>query len=164
MKNITKIGAALVAALAAASTIAWSGPGGGAITQWDTGVIPVDVSGFEVPCVAEPLRILGNWPYKRHEVWTPSGGHGYKFQFTPITPNGGSYVLIGETTGKVYRAQNGMPANEVFRLGPGEIYSFRSHERYVADDGDTLIIDWHVRLTTNPNGVLTVDQFKFTCR
>jgi hypothetical protein len=165
MKPITKLGAALIAGAILTLTPVCPAQGAGASREWEYGILSVDIPGFEVPCLNETLRIVADWPVRWHQVWTPSGGYSYRFQFTPSTPaNGGYYILIGETTGKIYYSQTGMPANEAFHLGPGEVYSFRSHERYVAEDGERLTIDWHFQFTADANGEVVVDMAVFKCR
>jgi hypothetical protein len=51
-----------------------------------------------------------------------------------------------------------MPAHEIIHAGPGEGYRFRSHERYVSDDGVHLTIDWHFIITINANGELVLEE------
>ena len=158
MKSITKLSAALVAALAAASTIAWSGPGNGADTQWERGSFFVDVPGILVPCLGETVNIFGEIPYTRHAVTTPSGGTSYKYQEVPLNRNQPPFYLVVESTGKVYRYQNGLPFNLSFHQAAGETFSLHIRASYVADDGDKLIGTFHLHLTTNANGELVVNR------
>ena len=158
MKNITKLSTALVAALAAASTIAWSGPGTGADTQWERGSFFVDVPGILVSCLGETVHVFGEIPYQRHAVTTPSGGTSYHYQEVPLNRNQPPFYLVVESTGKVYRYQNGHPLNQSFHQAAGEILSFHIRGSYVAEDGDKLIFTSHWHFTTNANGELVVDR------
>lgn len=158
MKKITKIGAALVAALAAASTLAWSGPGDGAGTEWEQGSFYVDSPGVFVPCLGETVHFFGEVVYKRHAVTTPSGGTSYKYQEVALNSNQPPYFAVVESTGKVYRWQNGHPLNVSFHQATGETLSVHVRGSYVADDGDKLIGTFHMHLTTNANGELVVNR------
>ena len=62
MKKLAKLSTALVAALAVASTFAWSGPGTGADTQWERSSFYVDAPGIFIPCLGETMHIFGEIP------------------------------------------------------------------------------------------------------
>ena len=158
MKNSTKLSTALVAALAVASTIAWSGPGGGATTEWERSSFHVDNVGVVIPCMAETMHFYGEVPYRRHSVISASGNTSYHFQLLPVTPNTPPFSGVGEISGKFFRYLNGHPLSESFHLAAGETLSARIQEVYVADDGDKIIWDAHVHFTTNANGELTAEK------
>jgi hypothetical protein len=166
MKTYAKLFTALLLTTAAwNSTGLRAAPVQAEVTPWQYDILSVDIPGFQTPCLDETLRIVADWQIRWREVSTPSGGYYYTFQYTPSTPvGGGYYVLIGETTGTIYYSQNGMPAHELIHVGPGEIYRFRSHERYVAEDGTHLTIDWHFVFTVNANGEVSVDLEHNGCR
>ncbi|MBE7499979.1 MAG: hypothetical protein HS113_06645 [Verrucomicrobiales bacterium] len=73
-------------------------------------------------------------------------------------------MLIGETSGCVYRSQNGMPARDTIHLGPGDVYRWRSHERCVSEDGLRLMLDALFIFTVNGNGQLVTDVQIIECR
>lgn len=73
-------------------------------------------------------------------------------------------MLIGETSGRVYYSQNGMPARDTIHVGPGEVYRWRSHERYVSEDGLRLTLDALFIYTVNGNGQLVTDVQILDCR
>ncbi|MBE7499981.1 MAG: hypothetical protein HS113_06655 [Verrucomicrobiales bacterium] len=155
----------LFAAATFSTGILHGAPGKAQVTPWQYDILSVDTPGFQTPCLDETLRIVADWPIRWREVNTPSGGYHYTFQFTPATPSGGGYYYLeGEDSGTIYHSQNGMPAHEMIHVGPGEIYRFRSHERYVAEDGTRLTIDWHFQFTVNANGDVVVDIALFDCR
>jgi hypothetical protein len=157
MKRITSLSVALIGAILL-TTDQSADPGGGVGTGWEYGNLVVDIPGLVVPCLEETLRVVADWPIRSREIWTPSGGYHFAFQYPPATPsNGGHYLLIGESTGRIYYSQNGMPAHDTIHLGPGEVYRWRSHERYVSNDGIRLMLDQHIIYTVNANGELVTE-------
>jgi hypothetical protein len=165
MKRITLSGTLLLSATLLTGGLVWADVDKAEVTPWQYDILSVDIPGFEPPCLDESLRIVADWQVRWREVRTPSGGDYYTFQYTPSTPaGGGHYVLIGESSGTVYHSQNGMPAHEMIHVGPGEQYHFRSHERYVSEDGTRLTIDWHIVFIVNAKGQVSVDFQLLNCR
>jgi hypothetical protein len=167
MKKIAKLSTAFVAALAAASTLAWSGPGDGADTQWERASFYVDGFSAPVPCLGENVVFSGWVPYRRHEVTTPSGNTSYKYQLLPQTPNIVPFIGIGELSGDVYYYQNGHPFNESFHLAAGETLSVHTRELYESDEGVRFEGVFTLHMTTNANGELTVNRLEsdgFECK
>ena len=161
MKQLAKLGAALLAAVTLAVIPTRSAPGNGANTHWERGSFYVDNFGFFIPCLDETVLFSGNVLYKRHTVTTPSGNTSYKYQLLPQTPNIEPFIGIGELSGDVYYYQNGHPFNESFHLAAGETLSVHVRELYESDEGVRFegIVTLHV--TVNANGDLVVDRFAF---
>jgi len=157
MKNIAKLSAAWIAAVAAASTIAWSGPGGGANQQWEHDSYYVDVNLF-IPCLGEEVHFFGEVPYKRHTVVSASGNTSHHFQLLPVTPKGPPFTGVGVDSGTVWHYQNGLPINESFHLGQGEVLNVQVRENYFSEDGDRLTSIVRIHFTTNANGELVVSR------
>ncbi len=166
MKMLAKLSTALVAALALASTLAWSGPGNGAVTQWERDSFQVDNPGLFIPCLGEEVRFFGEVPYKRHTVTSASGNTSYHFQLTPVTPNQPPFTGVGNVSGTVWHYQNGLPINESFHLGPGEVLNVQVRESYYTDNGDRLTSNIRIHFTTNAGGELVVSRefLEWTCR
>jgi hypothetical protein len=166
MKPITKLSAALLAAVMLTANLTSAGPTDRATIEWERGTVGLVEGGFAVPCLNETLLIVLELPYMIHRVVTPQGGYRSLFKLLPGAPGQEGYiVLIGEDSGTVYYSQSGTPAfHEVIHLEPGVVWRGRSHERYVSDDGQRLTIDWHVRFTINANGELVVDYELLDCR
>jgi hypothetical protein len=111
-------------------------------------------------CVGEPWHGYGEVPYKMHEVSNGAGGYSYFYQFLPTTPWGPQYSLTGVWSGTVWWYQNGLPYNESFHVGLGEVYRLKWVEMYQSDDGQRLYNDGWLQLTTNANGELVVDRYE----
>jgi hypothetical protein len=109
-------------------------------------------------CVGEALHGYGEVPYQMHEVLNGHGGYSYFIQFRPQTPKGPRYSLTGVTSGTVWWYKNGLPYNEAFHLGPGQVYRWKAHETYDSDDGSRLFFERVLHLTVNANGELVVDR------
>jgi hypothetical protein len=118
-----------------------------------------------IDCLGENVRAFGEVPFQYHEVTSTSGNFSYHLQVRPATPNGPPFFIQGQTSGKLFRYKNGLPANESFHLGPGEVFTFVTVETYVAEDGDRLVGKHHSHVTVNANGELTVSWLKdsFEC-
>lgn len=128
-----------------------------ASSSWTRGSLFLDFTFGDVnTCVGEELHGLGEVPYQWHEVLTNNGQYSYFFQFRPVTPWGPQYSLTGVTTGRVWWYKKGLPFNESFHLGRGEVYRWKAHETYESEDGERLFFErvWH--LTVNANGQLVV--------
>ena len=166
MKSITKLGAALLAAVTLAVIPTRSAPGNGANIQWERGSFYVDNPGLFIPCLGEDVRFFGEVPYKRHTVTSASENTSYHFQLVPMTPNQPPFTGVGNVSGTVWHYQNGLPINESFHLGPGEVLNVQVRESYYADNGDRLTSNVRIHFTTNANGELVVSRefLEFTCR
>ena len=135
-----------------------------AAQSWERSSFFVDNVVF-IECLGENVRAFGEVLFQYHEVTTSSGNFSYHFQFRPATPNTPPFFVQGLTSGKLFRYKNGLPANESFHLGPGEVFTFVTLEMYVAEDGDRLVGSFRVHLTVNANGELTVSRLEesFEC-
>lgn len=132
-------------------------PAESAAQLWERSSFLVDDVIF-IDCLDENVRAFGEVLFQYHEVTTSSGNFSYHFQLRPATPNGPAFFIQGQTSGKLFRYKNGLPGNEVFHLGPGEVQSFVIVETYVADDGDRVVGKVRLHLTRNANGELTVSR------
>jgi hypothetical protein len=130
-----------------------------AAQSWERSSFLVDNVLF-IDCLGENVRAFGEVLFQYHEVTTSSGNFSYHFQLRPATPNGPAFFIQGQTSGKLFRYKNGLPANESFHLGPGEVFTFVTLETYVAEDGDRLVGSLRVHLTVNANGELTVSRLE----
>ena len=112
-----------------------------------------------VSCLDDTVRFSGEVPYTIHEVTSASGPSGYTFRFIPVTPVTPQFSAVAITSGKTYWYQYGLPYNEAFRLGPGQVLNLKWHEAYQAEVGrDRLYNDGSIHLTVNAGGVLVVDR------
>ena len=119
-----------------------------------------------IDCLGENVRVFGEVVFQYHEVTSGAANYSYHFQLRPATPNAPPFFIQGQTSGKLFRYKNGLPANESFHLGPGEVSSFVTVETYVAEDGDRVVGKLHLHLTVNANGALTVtrvEEESFKC-
>ncbi len=167
MKSITKLSTALVAAFTVATTIAWSGPGGGAKTEWEHGSIHFDDPAVPVPCLGESVHFLGEALYSRHTVTSPSGKTGYHFRFLPTTADSPPFTAEGNDSGKVYLGNNGLATSETFHLGPNEVFHVSALQQvYQAEDGERFVVSFSLHFTTNANGDLIVssNRLDFECK
>lgn len=165
MKSIVMLGAAVVAAVALVNNSLIAEPGKGAYLEWERGVFGSSHD-FYVPCLDETFLVEFELPFMTRIIQTPNGGWMALFKYLPNTPRSSGYItLTGLESGKIFRAPNGAPAlSDTWHIGPGEIYTLRSHERYVADDGTRLTIDWHFRFVMNANGEVVMNVELFECR
>ena len=161
MKSITKLTATLFTVATLAVGLAWAQPGGGATTEWEHGSWFVANLGVDVPCKGEQMDFTGEVPYKIHRVWKPKGGYTQKLQILPITPGSPQFTAVGQTSGKVYYYQNGLPYNEIIQLGPNEVMGGQAREMYEADDGERLIVRFQWRVVATPSGEVVQDRFLF---
>jgi hypothetical protein len=134
-------------------------PTASAAQSWERSSFFVD-NVFFVDCLGENVRAFGEVPFQYHEVTSSSGNFSYHFQLRPFTPNSPPFLIQGQTTGKLFRAKHGIPGNESFHLGPGEVFTFVINETYVAEDGDRLVGKLNLHLTVNANGELTVSRLE----
>jgi hypothetical protein len=134
-------------------------PTASAAQNWERSSFFVDNVIF-IDCLGENVRAFGEVLFQYHEVTTSSGNFSYHFQLRPATPNTPPFFVQGQTSGKLFRYKNGLPANESFHLGPGEVFTFVTLETYVAEDGDRLVGSLRVHLTVNANGELTVSRLE----
>ena len=128
-----------------------------AAQSWERSSFLVDNVVF-IDCLGENVRAFGEVLFQYHEVTTSSGNFSYHFQLRPATPNGPPFFIQGQTSGKLFRYKNGLPGNESFHLGPGEVFTFVIVEMYVAEDGDRLVGKVNIHTTVNANGELTVSR------
>jgi hypothetical protein len=135
-----------------------------AAQSWERSSFFVDDVVF-IDCLGENARAFGEVRFQYHEVATSSGNFSYHLQLRPATPNGPPFFIQGQASGKLFRYKNGLPANESFHLGAGEVITFVTTEVYVAEDGDRLVGKHHSHVTVNANGELTVSWLKdsFEC-
>jgi len=131
----------------------------GAAQTWERSSFFVDNVVF-IDCLGENVRAFGEVLFQYHEVTTSSGNFSYHFQFRPTTPNRTPFFIQGETSGKLFRAKNGIPGNESYHLGPGEVVTFGIVETFVAEDGDRVVGKVNLHLTVNANGELTVSRME----
>jgi hypothetical protein len=127
--------------------------------SWERSSFFVDNVLF-IDCLGENVRAFGEVLFQYHEVTASSGNFSYHFQLRPATPNAPPFFIQGQTSGKLFQLKNGLPGNESFHLGPGEVYSFGIVETYVAEDGDRVVGKLHLHLTVNANGDLTVSRME----
>jgi hypothetical protein len=132
-------------------------PTASAAQNWERSSFFVDNVSF-IDCLGENVRAFGEVQFQYHEVTTSSGNFSYHFQLRPATPNGPAFFIQGLTSGKLFRYKNGLPGNESFHLGPGEVFTFVIVETFVAEDGDRVIGKVNQHLTVNANGELTVSR------
>jgi hypothetical protein len=134
-----------------------------AAQTWERSSFFVDDVLF-VDCLGENARVFGEVPFQYHEVTSSSGNFSYHFQLRPVTPNSPPFVVQGQTSGKLFRAKHGIPGNESFHLGPGEVFTFVINEAYIAEDGDRLVGKLNLHTTVNANGELTVSRLEESFR
>ena len=132
-------------------------PTASAAQSWERSSFFVDQVVF-IDCLGENVRAFGEVQFQYHEVTTSAGNFSYHFQLRPATPNGPAFFIQGQTSGKLFRYKNGLPGNESFHLGPGEVSSFVTVETYVAEDGDRVVGKVRFHVTVNANGELTVSR------
>jgi hypothetical protein len=130
-----------------------------AAQSWERSSFFVDQVLF-IDCLGENVRAFGEVLFQYHEVTSSSGNFSYHLQFRPATPNTPPFFIQGQTSGKLFRYKNGLPANESFHLGPGEVYTFGTVETFVAEDGDRLVGKVNIHVTINANGELTVSRME----
>jgi len=128
-----------------------------AAQHWERSSFFVDDVSF-IDCLGENVRAFGEVLFQYHEVITSSGNFSYHFQIRPTTPNGTPFFIQGQTSGKLFQYKNGLPGNESFHLGPGEVATFVIVETYVAEDGDRVVGKVRFHVTANANGELTVSR------
>jgi hypothetical protein len=128
-----------------------------ATSTWTRSSFFVDVT-LSIPCLGENVRFHGEVPFMLHEVTTPSGGSHSFLQLAPLTPVTPPYFAEGLTSGTVYRYHNGLPINQMFSAGPGEVITIHDREVYVADNGAELRVSFVRHLTVNANGDVIVDR------
>lgn len=115
-----------------------------------------------IACLGEPVRFVGEVPFYYHAVTSDAGTFSYKLQFRPETPNQPQFSATGQTTGRVFWYKNGLPVNESFHAGPGEVHTLTDYEVYVADNGDRFKVYLRVHMTVSANGELTVSRSDFS--
>jgi hypothetical protein len=124
---------------------------------WERSSFSVDDVLF-IDCLGENVRAFGQVLFQYHEVTTSSGNFSYHFQLRPATPSSPPFFIQGLSSGKLFRYKFGLPGNESFHLGPGEVASFVIVEMYVAEDGDRVVGKVRFHVTVNANGELTVSR------
>ena len=134
-------------------------PSASATQSWERASFFVDQVVF-IDCLGENVRAFGEVQFQYHEVTTSAGNFSYHFQLRPATPNVPAFFIQGQTSGKLFRYKNGLPGNESFHLGPGEVSSFVTVETYVAEDGDRVVGKVRFHVTINANGELTVSRME----
>jgi hypothetical protein len=134
-------------------------PAASATQGWERSSFFVD-DVVSIDCLGEDARAVGEVLFQYHEVVTSSGNLSYHFQLRPTTPNGPVFFIQGLTSGKLFRYKNGLPGNESFHLGPGEVASFVIVEMFVAEDGDRVVGKVRFHVTVNANGELTVSRME----
>jgi hypothetical protein len=132
-------------------------PSASATQSWERSSFFVDQVVF-IDCLGENVRAFGEVQFQYHEVTTSSGNFSYHFQLRPATPNQTPFFIQGLSSGKLFRYKFGLPGNESFHLGPGEVASFVIVETYVAEDGDRVVGKVRFHVTVNANGELTVSR------
>jgi hypothetical protein len=147
-------------------------PGGPSLTtgdnsSWTYSSISVDYVRNDVYCLGEPVHFYGSVPFRYHQATSSSGNFQYHMQFVPQTPNLPPFVGVGLVSGRVFTYNNGGPSNEIYHLGPGESITAIANETYRGSDGTTLGDTYRLHITTNANGVITVQRevpVSFTCK
>ena len=116
-------------------------------------------------CLGESVRAFGEVLFQYHEVTTSSEISSNHFQLArdaePAT-----LLHSGPVKRQAVPDKNGLPGNESFHLGPGEVASFVIVEMFVAEDGDRVVGKVRFHATVNANGELTVsrtDPESFRC-
>lgn len=133
------------------------GPSASASQGWERSSFLVDDVAF-IPCLGENVRVFGEVQFQYHEVTTSSENFSYHFQLRPATPNQPPFFIQVLSSGQLFRYKYGLPANESFHLGAGEVTSFVTVETYVAEDGDRVVGKVRFHVTVNANGELTVSR------
>lgn len=118
-------------------------------------------------CVGEAWHGYGEVPYTFHEVANGAGGYSYTYRFLPVTPTTPQYSLTGLTSGTTWWYDNGLPYNESYHAGPGEVLQLKWHEGYHSDGSGTspiqrLFFDGVTHATVNADGELVVDRVEVT--
>jgi hypothetical protein len=135
-------------------------PSYSAISNWTRASLFLN-NVVDVTCLAESVTFSGEVPYTLHQVTSAGGPSGYTYRFVPVTPNTPQFSAVGKTSGTTYWYRNGLPYNETFRNGPGQVLQLKWHETYVAENGrDRLYNDGSLHMTTSPNGELVVNRYE----
>jgi hypothetical protein len=165
-----RILAVLVAALAASGCNNTIGPDAGRSlapglpafsasdnSTWIRSSMLTDVTYF-VPCLGENLHLYGPTFFQYHEVTSNSGNTEWHVHLLAQTPNLPPFTATGQSTGRVFTYNYGHPINTIFHLGPGQVVTALDKETYTGSDGTILSFTYHLHITVNANGVVTVER------
>jgi hypothetical protein len=149
--------ALLLAPFLAASTV-----GGGAVVEWGTDVIEMDIPVLDFPCWGEEqISVYNYFPYTWHRVQTPKGEWIKTIKWDTENVVG---IVVGLETGRVWVRDHNVVSQVDRSTGGGMTRINFSGLWLPLYEGPVIRIHETVHMSYDANGKLRVDRYELRCK